>query len=276
MTCSYQWYHVEERKGRWREGGNFGERDRERPCAWLFLGPIAYSFSLPLHQSYSCCERKQGSRKWCWRCKVLLSLVSLISLLVNIFYPPSSPSLLLPSSPPLPPLPPLISTSPILLLSSSSPPLFLWSSQVYSWRTERVCGDSQTWWLRCALESFPHYHNSEGSKREKGKERREIRERREQRAKRTEERGGGMREKGEHKREQWKNCYLTLTLFSPILVGPRVRVVILYTRIAWRERGKGRFYITLPFEGVSYLSFLILSSSFLCAYFLYIFYLIFH
>ena len=43
---------------------------------------------------------------------MLLPLVSLISLLVNIFYPRSSPSLLLPSSPPLPTLPLLISSSP--------------------------------------------------------------------------------------------------------------------------------------------------------------------
>ena len=208
MTCSYQWYHVEERKGRWREEGKIGERDRERPCAWLFLGPVAYSFSLPLHQSYSCCERKQGSRKWCWRCKVLLPLVSLISLLVNIFYPPSSPSLLLPSSPPLPPLPLLTSTSPILLLLlliSSSFPLIFASIQLKN---------RKSLWRFVLRNHFPTttIQKVARERREKKEEREESREQREQ--KRGEE-GWERREKGEHKREQWKNCYLTLTLFSP-------------------------------------------------------------
>ena len=140
-------------------------------------------------------ERQGRRRKWCWKCKVLLPHVSLISLLVNIFSPPSSPSLLLPSSsstslssPPL-----LLSSSPpllLLLLISSSPPPFLWSSQVYSWRTERVCGDSQTWWLRRAQESFPHCHNSEGINREKGEGRREKGEgRREETGERRGEKG---------------------------------------------------------------------------------------
>ena len=158
---------------------------------------------------------------------MLLPLVSLISLLVNIFYPPSSPSLLLPTSAPHLHL----SYSPPLLLISSSFPLIFASIQLKN---------RKSLWRFVLRNHFPTttVQKVARERREKREERSEREESREQRAESKENRKEGRRDEREGRTQERAVKKLLSNSYSLLsfLVGPRVRVVILYTRIAWRER----------------------------------------